>query len=627
MPAFKRFMLGSAMHNQEVQHQRLNNPIALAVFSSDALSSTAYATGEILLVLSIAGAAALKLTIPIAIGIGLLLIIVVASYRQTIKAYPMGGGSYRVASDNLGTLAGLTAGASLLVDYVLTVAVSVTAGVAALTSAAPALTEWRVPIALGLVALVATANLRGVKESGGLFAIPTYGFVVLIAMLVLTGFYRWITQGAGAIAIPPGEALIATAPLTLFLVMKAFASGCAAMTGVEAIADGVAVFREPTAKNARLTITWMAGILLFMFMGLSVLSIVAGVQPTEETVISQLARTFFGNGVAYWLITAFTTAILVVAANTAYADFPRLASFLAADDFLPHQMRDLGHRAVFSNGILLLTFAAAALIAIFGGETSRLIPLYALGVFTSFTLSQSGMVLHHMKEREPRWRVSAVINGFGASVTAVVLVVVTVSKFADGAWIVVLLIPAIIAYFLWVRRRYDYVREELRLRPDDLTDLNWQSHNRMHNHVIVLVKDIDRRIIRAIQYARSLRADKLEALYVDIAGDSVAMREKWGQADFGVKLTIVESPYREIVNPILEYVRSVPRPTSDHVVTVIMPEYAPEKIADTMLHDQTSLFLKTSLFSTPGVIVTDVPYRSGDAVKGGAPPSKLGGLS
>ncbi|PKQ16841.1 MAG: amino acid permease [Actinobacteria bacterium HGW-Actinobacteria-7] len=612
MPGLKRFVLGHAMHNQEVQHQRLSNPIALAVFSSDALSSTAYATGEILLVLAVAGSAVLKLTIPIAMGIALLLVIVVASYRQTIKAYPMGGGSYRVASDNLGTFAGLTAGASLLVDYVLTVAVSVSAGVAAITSAAPALSSWRVPIALGLMGIVAVANLRGVKESGAVFAVPTYGFVVLIVTLVVTGLYRWLTQGAAAIAIPVSESLVATAPLTMFLVMKAFASGCAAMTGVEAIADGVAVFREPTAKNARTTITWMAGILLFLFMGLSVLAIVAGVQPTEETVISQLARVLFGSGVAYWLVTVFTTAILVVAANTAYADFPRLSSFLAADDFLPHQMRDLGHRAVFSNGILLLTAAAAMLIVIFGGQTSRLIPLYALGVFTSFTLSQAGMVIHHMREREPRWKVAAVINGFGACVTGVVLAVVVYSKFADGAWIVVLLIPTIIAYFLWVRRRYDFVREELRLRPEDLTDLNWQSYNRMHNHVIVLVKNIDRRIIRAIQYAKSLRADRMEALYVDIAGDGASMRARWDEADFGVKLTVIESPYREIVRPIVDYVRAVPRPTDDHVVTVIMPEYAPENIADNILHDQTSLFLKTSLFSTPGVIVTDVPYRTSD---------------
>lgn len=607
---FKRVLLGNAMHNREVQHQRLSNPIALAVFSSDALSSTAYATGEILLVLSVAGAAALKLTVPVAIAVGILLVIVVTSYRQTIKAYPLGGGSYRVASDNLGTTAGLVAGASLLVDYVLTVAVSVSAGVAAITSAAPALTPWRVPIALGLVAIVAIANLRGVKESGAVFAVPTYGFVLLLGFTVTVGLFRWLTQGAESIAIPVTETITATGALTAFLVMKAFASGCAAMTGVEAIADGVAVFREPTAKNARLTITWMAGMLLYLFLSLSVLAVVAGAQPTEETVISQLSAVLFGRGLFYFILAGFTTAILVVAANTAYADFPRLSSFLAADDFLPHGMRDLGHRAVFSNGILLLTGAASILIVIFGAETSRLIPLYALGVFTSFTLSQAGMVLHHRKEQEPGWKTAAVINGVGACVTGVVMIVVTVSKFADGAWIVVLLIPTIIAYFLWVRRQYDAVRAELKLRPEELTDLNWQSYNRMHNHVILLVKEIDRRLIRALFYAKGLRADRLEALYVDISGDGPEMRKLWEDAEFGVKLTIVTSPYREIVQPILEYVRSVPRPTRDHVVTVIMPEYAPDSLAGNMLHDQTSLFLKTSLFATPGVIVTDVPYRA-----------------
>lgn len=609
MPSLKRILLGDAMHNREIAHQRLSNPIALAVFSSDALSSTAYATGEILLVLAVAGAAALKLTTPIAIAVGILLVIVVTSYRQTIKAYPMGGGSYRVASDNLGTIAGLTAGASLLVDYALTVAVSVSAGVAAITSAAPQLSAFRVYIALALVAVVAIANLRGVRESGALFAVPTYGFVGLLGVTVSVGLYRWLTQGADAIAIPQVETIEAIAPLTIFLVAKAFASGCAAMSGVEAIADGVAVFREPTAKNARLTITWMAGILLFLFLGLSVLAVAAGVQPTEETVISQLSRQLFGTGPFYFILTGFTTAILVVAANTAYADFPRLASFLAADDFLPHQMRDLGHRAVFSNGIILLTLAAAGLIVAFGGETSRLIPLYALGVFTSFTLSQAGMVMHHFKEREARWQTAAIINGFGAFITAIVLAVVAVSKFRDGAWIVILLIPSIIFAFLWVRRQYSRVRTELIIAPDELTDLNWQSYNRMHNHVIIPVKSIDRRLIRALQYAKNIKADSVEAIYVDIAGSSKQIRKQWDEAEFGIRLSVLDSPYREIIGPIMDYIRAVPRPTCDHVVTVILPEYAPENAADTILHDQTSLWLKTQLFSEPGVIVTDVPYH------------------
>ncbi|NTU70446.1 MAG: APC family permease [Coriobacteriia bacterium] len=612
MPSrFKNLFLGDALHNEESGHQRLSNPIALAVFSSDALSSTAYATGEILLVLAVAGASRLWLTWPIAIAIGVLLVIVVTSYRQTIKAYPQGGGSYRVASDNLGTNAGLVAGASLLVDYILTVAVSVSAGTAAVTSAIPAASPYRIEIALAFVALLAVANLRGVKESGGLFAVPTYGFIALMVVTIVVGFFRYTTGGAEAIMVPQHEIIEATAPLTIMLVLKAFASGCAAMTGVEAIADGVAVFREPTAKNARITITWMAGILLFMFLGLSWLAVHAMVQPTEETVISQLSRQFFGTGPLYFVISAFTAAILVVAANTAYADFPRLASFMAADSFLPHQLRDLGHRLVFSNGIIMLTAAAAGLIIGFGGQTSRLIPLYALGVFTSFTLSQAGMVVRWMKSKEPGWQISTAINGFGATITAIVLGVVTVTKFRDGAWVVVLLIPTMIVAFLWVRRQYERVSAELAIQPDELADLNYQAYNRLHNHVVVLVKNIDRRLIRALQYAKSLRAEEVEALFVDSSGGEQveSMRQRWNQAGFGIKLIVVESPYREVISPVIEHVRSLPRRTKDDVITVIIPEYAPMNAADAMLHDQTSFWIKQQLFGEEGVIVADVPYH------------------
>ncbi len=612
MPSMKRLLLGRALHNEESAHQRLSNPIGLAVFSSDALSSTAYATGEILLILAVAGTSALTLTWPISIAIGLLLILVVTSYRQTIKAYPKGGGSYRVASDNLGIYAGLVAGAALLVDYTLTVAVSVSAGTAAVTSALPEVARFRVEIAVGFVILLALANLRGVKESGALFAVPTYGFVALMVLTILTGFFRYFTGGADAIAVPPpAEVIEMAAPLTLFLIMKAFASGCAAMSGIEAIADGVAVFREPTAKNARLTITWMAGILLFMFLGLSWLAVHAGVHASEETVISQLSRQFFGTGPLYFTISAFTAAILVVAANTAYADFPRLASFMAADNFLPHQLRDLGHRLVFSKGIIMLTIVAISLIIGFGAETSRLIPLYALGVFTCFTLSQAGMVMRWVKNKEKGWQLNAAINGLGAFVTFIVLGIVTVTKFRDGAWIVVLLVPLMCAAFLWVRRQYARVAAELALAPDELVDLNYQAYNRIHNHVVVLVKNIDRRLVRALQYTRTLRADEIEALYVDSVGEGRAgeVQKMWDQAGFGIKFTIVESPYREILQPIIDRVRAIPRPSKDYVVTVIVPEYAPTNAADGMLHDQTSFWIKRQLFGEPGVIVVDVPYH------------------
>jgi len=612
---YKRILLGNPLHNREAQHQRLSNPVALAVFSSDALSSVAYATGEILIFLALAGTAALTLTLPISIAIGVLLVIVVTSYRQTIKAYPGGGGAYIVAKENLGTMPGLVAGASLLVDYILTVAVSISAAVAAITSAAPELSAWRVPIAVVLVIFLAGANLRGVRESGALFAGPTFAFIALLGITVVVGLSRFVF-GGGFVVPVPAEPIEATQTLTLFLVLKAFSSGCAAMTGVEAIANGVQAFKQPEAKNAANTLVWMAGILLFLFVGVSALAVLSKLQPSEaETVISQLSRAIFGTGPLYYIISTSVAVILVLAANTAFADFPRLASFVADDDFLPHQLKDRGYRLVFSNGIILLTVAACVLLIAFGGITTRLSPLYAIGVFTSFTLSQSGMVIHHLKEREPHWQLGLAINAVGAVSTLVVLGVVATSKFADGAWIVLVLIPSIVAGFLWVRRQYDRVRRELAVRGDDLTNLNWQSYNRMHNHVVLLVKDIDRRLVRAIQYAKSLKADQLEAVYVDIGGHAATMRREWDEAEFGIRLKIIESPYREIIPPILDYVRAIPRASGDHVVTVILPEYAPENTADAVLHDQTSFWLKQQLFGEPGVILTDVPYHLHDPAR------------
>lgn len=608
----KRLLLGNPLHNREAMHQRLSNPVALAVFSSDALSSVAYAPGEILLMLALAGSGALHLTLPIAVAIGVLLVVVVLSYRQTIREYPGGGGSYIVARENLGTLPGLIAGASLLVDYILTVAVSIAASVAAITSAQPRLLPYTVPIAVAFVVILAIANLRGVKESGAVFAGPTFLFIALLGFMIVVGLLRFAT-GNGFTVPPPTEAIEPLQTLTLFLVLKAFASGCTAMTGVEAIANGVQAFNQPEAKNASTTLTWMAGILLFLFVGVALLVSLAGVHPSEtETVISQLSRELFGTGWLYYLISASVAAILVMAANTAYADFPRLSSFVAADDFLPHQLKDRGHRLVFSNGIILLTLAAIALLVVFRGITTHLIPLYAVGVFTSFTLSQSGMVVHHLRARESQWRRSLIINAAGAATTALVTGVIAVAKFRSGAWIVLILIPMIVAYFMWVRRQYDRVKRELAIRPDEFVDLDWQSYNRMHNHVVVLVKDIDRRLIRALQYAKSLRSDRLEALYIDTSGHAADFRAKWEAAQFGVKLTVVESPYREILGPIMDYVRAIPRPTEDHVVTVVLPEYAPEHAGDAMLHDQTSFWLKQQLFGEPGVILTDVPYHTGD---------------
>jgi amino acid transporter len=614
MPSrFKNVFLGDPLHNKESMHQRLSNGIALAVFSSDAISSVAYATGEIILVLSIAGAAFLHLAWWISLAIAALLIIVASSYRQTIRAYPQGGGSYVVARENLGDFAGLIAGASLLVDYVLTVSVSIASGTAAVTSAIPSLVPYTIPICLVFIGILAVGNLRGIRESGALFSSLTFTFIASAALMVVWGIATVIMKGAPAIQVPSSHTEVAgLGALSGILLLRAFASGCTAMTGVEAIANGVQAFREPVAKNAAKTMTRLAVILTFLFLGITWLAVTAGVRDVEhETVISQLSRQLFGTGPVYFLISFATMAILVIAANTSFAGFPLLSSFMASHDFLPHQLKDRGYRLVHSNGILLLTAAAAALIVAFRGQTSALIPLYAVGVFTAFTLSQAGMVRHWLGNRDdPRWRMSVVINAVGCLSTGVVLSVIAVAKFTEGAWIVVVLVPIMVSYFMWVKRHYDMVKAELALPESELVDLNWQAYNRLHNHVILLVKDIDRRLVRALQYTKSLRADTVEAVFVDVSGEqAVSFREEWDQAGLGIKLTIVESPYREVISPVLDYVRSFPRPTKDHVVTVIVPEYAPMNAADGMLHDQTSFWIKQQLFGEDGVIVADVPYH------------------
>ena len=630
----KNVFLGDPLHNEESRHQRLSNPIALAVFSSDAISSVAYTTGEIILVLSLAGAAFLHLAWYISLAIATLLVIVAISYRQTIRAYPSGGGSYIVARENLGDMAGLIAGASLLVDYILTVSVSIASGTAAITSAFPALLPWTVPICLFFVAILAVGNLRGVKESGAVFSVPTYTFIAAATGMVLWGLFVYFTRGAAAIQVPSSHAaIVATQSITLFLILRAFASGCAAMTGVEAIANGVQAFREPVSKNAAKTLTWMAGILLFLFLGITFIAVQAGVRNVDtETVISQISRQLFGTGAIYYVISFATMAVLVIAANTSYADFPRLGSFMASDDFLPHQLKDKGYRLVHSNGILILTGAAALLVIAFRGQTSALIPLYALGVFMSFTLSQAGMVRHWYKNQDdPRWRISAAVNTVGAITTGIVFCIIAIAKVGEGAWIVIILVPIMISYFMWVKRRYDAVRVELALPADELVDLNWQSYNRLHNHVVVLVKSIDRRLVRGLQYAKSLRAETVDAIFVDVSGEEgPAFRKLWDDAGMGIKLTIIQSPYRELIQPVLEFVRNYPRPTADDVVTVIVPEYAPMNTADAMLHDQTSFWIKQQLFGEEGVIIADVPYHPSfdeiRAKRGGAGPTPTGSI-
>lgn len=608
LSTLKKFLLGRALSNEESMHQRLSKPVALAVFASDALSSVAYASQEIILILVLAGTSAMTLAWPISLAIAALLIVVVLSYRETIKAYPLGGGSYTVAKDNFGVFPGLVAGSSLLVDYILTVAVSVSAGTAAITSAFPNLYNHRVTIALICVGLLALANLRGTKESGALFTAPTYAFIVLLGVTIIFGIFKYFTLGPESIRVPePAEVTAVTSSLNLFLIARAFSSGCTAMTGVEAIAGGVQAFKAPEWKNARKTLGIMASILVALFLGLSWLAVHAGVHPSEtETVISQISRQLYGTGILYYLVSFATMGILILAANTGYADFPRQASFMAADNFLPRQFRDLGHRLVFSNGVLVLSGAAAVLIFIFKAETSALIPLYAIGVFTSFSISQSGMVAHHLKKREKGWQLSTVINALGAVATTLVLLIIAVTKFTSGAWAVLVVIPIIISVFFYIRRHYMKSEIAASLPAEHIRAEFAQLTGKRKNRVIVLAKDFDKRLLVVLRYAKTNIVGELRALHISTDSSTSTFRERWEDYGIDVPLDIVDSPYREVINPLLEYIRSV-RAQGD-TVTVVLGEFAPEDTTDIILHDSMSAAIKWALFKEPKTIVVSVPF-------------------
>ena len=610
----KDFVLGRPLRNSESSHQRLSNPVALAVFSGDALSSVSYAGQEIMLTLALAGSLALRLAWPISLAIGCLLVVVVLSYSQTIKAYPHGGGSYTVAKENLGTYPGLVAGSSLLVDYTLNAAVSISAGTAAVTSAFPVLYAHRTEVALGFLALLTLANLRGVKEAGALFAAPTYLFIAAMYGTVLFGAFRYFAFGPASIRVPtPAETGAAVSGLTLFLVARAFSSGCTAMTGVEAIANGVQAFREPEHRNARITLLWMGGILLTMFLGLAWLATAAGIRPSEtETVISQISHGLYGGGILYYLVSAATMLILVLAANTSYADFPRLASFMAADDFMPHQFTERGQRLVFSKGIIALSAMAGLLILVFRAEVTALIPLFAIGAFTSFTLSQAGMVVHWLRHRERGWVGSMGLNGFGAAATFVVTLVIAVSKFASGAWIVLVVIPVLVAVFGRIRHHYRFAAAAATPAAHDLAACA-KHEDEARNAVVVLVKSLDRRTIAAVHAARRVAGDSLTALHVDIRGDGAAdsLRAEWERCGFGFPLVVIDSPFREMIDPVVEYVRSIERGERD-TVTVVMSEFSPANRLEIALHAQTTMWLGWSLSAEPGVVTVNVPYHFHD---------------
>jgi amino acid transporter len=663
-------------------HERLPKKTALAVFSSDALSSTAYATQEILLVLAVAavwsqqhggGWEAFRYVIPVSLAIAALLIIVAISYRQTIFAYPSGGGAYIVAKDNLGTNAGLLAGAALLVDYVLTVSVSISAGVSAITSAAQGtsfdwLHNYKVPLGLFFILFISLANLRGVREAGSLFAVPTYAFLLSFLFMLAYGFFHYFFVGGAA--PHPAEGLklaegYGPQPVTLFLLLGAFSNGCSALTGIEAISNGVPAFKKPESRNAATTLVWMAALLTVMFLGTSVMAYLYQVHPSEkETVISQFARIMFTGpmGWFYYVVQATTTAILVLAANTSFADFPRLSSLLARDRFLPRQFANRGDRLVFSNGVIILALFSAVLVIAFRADENRLIPLYAVGVFLSFTLSQAGMVRHWWRERAvlrqggalaadetppggpaqaparaggkmapvpdlqlaaadihstnaatralvahapvaSHWRKAIVVNALGAAATFVVLCVFIVTKFVHGAWIVCALVPMLVVLFRSIHAHYVSVARQL-------TTEGLEAIRPIRHTVIVPISGIHRGVIGALEYARAISGGNVRAVYVDIDDEATRkLREKWEQWGAGIKLVVLPSPYRSLIRPLLRYLQRLRKQGNVEIITVVLPEFVPARWWQHLLHNQSSLLLKGALLFRRGIIVTSVPYH------------------
>jgi amino acid transporter len=628
--------------SDETQHTKISNPVGLAVFSSDALSSVAYATQEITASLSmalghggigiaagVAASAVFGLVVPVAFGIVTLLTMLAFSYRQTIMEYPGGGGAYIVAKENLGEMAAQTAGASLLIDYILTVAVSVASGVAAITAALPFLNGYNVILALLAIAFIATANLRGVKESGRLFAIPTYGFISCMMILLAIGFGRWIF-GAPVVPDPSpeqlqhvaGHASQLTGLVFIWVFMRAYSAGCTALTGVEAISNGVTAFKEPTSRNAAKTMVWMVFLLGVMFLGITLLSRHYGVtyhhslDPTvvQETLLSKLTRQILGqHGVMaipakiyYYMIQGFTFAILVVAANTAYADFPRLAALHAKDGFLPQQFTSMGDRLVFSNGIMILSVFAGTLVFIFHANTDILLPLYALGVFLGFTISQAGMVVHWFRKRGRHWHAKAVVNGLGGCASAVVMLDIAITKFAGGAWIVIALVPVLVVTFFNIHRHYIRVKSTL---AASRTDAFLPSKH----HAIVLVSSLHAGVVQALAYARLISGNRVEAITVDLGSDGFhespaiqKLRADWAYYGMGVPLRSVPSPYRRIVEPILEEVERFRLAEPEVCLTVILPEFVTPKWWQRILHNQMAFRIKAMLMQIPGVIVTSV---------------------
>ncbi|MBV9469720.1 MAG: APC family permease [Abitibacteriaceae bacterium] len=626
--SFKRLLIGKPLPTEHAEHERLTKILALPIFASDALSSVAYASEEIMAALLIAGTAHFTLTPWLSLAIVVLLGIVVISYRQTVMAYPNGGGAYIVARDNLGEIPAQAAGASLLVDYILTVSVSVSAGIAAINSLLKVyghnIDNQIVPLCVLSIIVIALINLRGVRESGAVFAFPAYSFILLMYALVGIGLYRLLVLHSllpvhsaadyqTAKLLSEGGASGETATFGLFLILHAFASGCTALTGVEAISNGVQAFKEPASRNAAITMSWLAFLLGTIFMGVSYLAVQVNALPPDavinpadgalgETVLSQIGIAVFGKGGLYLTLQIVTCIILILAANTSFAGFPRLCALQAQDGFLPRQLNNIGDKLVFDNGIKILAFFSILLVIIFKGSVHYLIPLYAVGVFLSFTLSQAGMVKRWLRLKTPGWQFKAANNAVGAIATCIVTIIFGVVKFSHGAWVVVFLIPALIVLFLRINAHYRSVAKQLSLQT-------YRPRQGWRHHVLVLAPDIHQGVIPALQYARAISEDT-KAIHVSIDPNrEKRVRERWTLWSRGIPLQILPSPYRSLAEPILTHIKHLREVEPRSLITLIIPEFVPEGFWAKLLHGQAGVMLHLRLRSVPGVVVISVPYH------------------
>ncbi len=624
---WRSWLIGRPLSTADASHETIGKAVGLAVFASDALSSNAYATQEIMAVLAVAGTMAFGYIFPIALAIVLLLMIVSVSYIQVIHAYPDGGGAYVVAQDNLGKLAGLIAASSLLTDYILTVSVSVSSGVAQIVSAYPSLYEYRVPMGVVAVMLIMLINLRGVRESGAAIAVPSMLFIVIMFVTILSGLFKYFTGGLGMVINPPEmQAHGVASVITPFLILHAFSSGTAALTGIEAISNGITAFKEPRSKNAATTLTWMAFILASLFLGISFLSSQIGAVPSEvETVISQLARTVFGgSGLMYFAVILATTIILILAANTAFAGFPRLSALMAMDGFLPRQLAYRGSRLVYSRGIVALAFISSLLIVVFQASVTRLIPLYAIGVFLSFTLAQTGMALrwrkvgalnpgevvetstrHTRLKFDPLWKLKMIANGFGAICTAIVMMVFAVTKFKDGAYVVLVLIPALITVLWLIHRHYVNLAKNLSLDNFGIIPPHTTRHR-----VIMPVSGVHQGTLSALRYARMLSNDVTAVHIVIEPDDAEKVRKKWEKWGEGVRLVMLDSPYRLFIEPLLEYIADISEKRQPgEIITIVVPEFVSDNRWASALHTNTASILREQLKNQHGIVITNVPYH------------------